>query len=169
MSNGKTHEKVNIFYLVLILVLALTYFMWDVKTMILVIAGYLVGTYWMNPDLDIKSKPYNNWLFLKYLWKPYQQLGHRSVWTHGYVIGDIVRYLYLFLLFLGFAYLFSFLGGIPIATSVEKIKHFYFTYTEFIWFFFFGNVLSSSAHIFQDHMSSGLKQFRKKYLKIKRP
>ena len=162
MSNGKTHEKVNIMYLVFGVAIVFTYFMWDLKTMLFIIAGYVVGTYWMNPDLDIRSKPYNNWLIFKYLWKPYQKLGHRSIWTHGYVIGDIIRYLYLYLLFILISYGLSFVFEITVAGNIEKLKSLYETYKTYFLLFVAGNMLSSAAHIFQDHLSTGIKKMKRK-------
>lgn len=158
MSNGKTHEKVNIMYLVAIVTIVLSFFAWDWKATLVMVAGYVVGTYWMNPDLDIRSKPYNNWLFLKFIWRPYWKLGHRSIWTHGYVIGDVIRYLYLFLWFLLVSYLMTFFTPLTVEGNVAWLKAILIQNQHYLWIFFIGNALSSAAHIFQDHLSSAFKR-----------
>ena len=58
--------------------------------------SYLFASLMFNGDLDIKSRPYNRWLFLKFIWIPYQTIfNHRSIFTHGLIIGTIIRLLYI--------------------------------------------------------------------------
>ena len=57
-----------------------------------------------GPDLDIHSIQFKRWGILRWLWLPYQKiLHHRSLFSHGPVIGTILRLIYLssFLLLLG--------------------------------------------------------------------
>lgn len=47
-------------------------------------------------DLDIKSREFKRWGYLKFIWIPYQKLfEHRSVFTHGFIFGPIIRILYV--------------------------------------------------------------------------
>ncbi len=49
-----------------------------------------------GPDLDIYSVQFQRWGKLRWLWLPYQKLlRHRSVFSHGLIIGTVVRVLYL--------------------------------------------------------------------------
>lgn len=49
-----------------------------------------------GPDLDLHSFHYKRWGKLRCLWRPYQQaIKHRSIWSHGPIIGTLGRVLYL--------------------------------------------------------------------------
>jgi uncharacterized metal-binding protein len=49
-----------------------------------------------NGDLDTNSRPYNRWWLFKMIWIPYQLMfDHRSIFTHGLIIGTIIRILYI--------------------------------------------------------------------------
>jgi uncharacterized metal-binding protein len=58
--------------------------------------GFLVSGLIFGPDLDLYSIHYKRWGKLRWLWQPYQQaLKHRSIWSHGPIIGTIGRIMYL--------------------------------------------------------------------------
>jgi uncharacterized metal-binding protein len=62
----------------------------------LVCAGYLFSGLMFGPDLDIHSQQYKRWGLLRWIWLPYRRsLRHRSVFSHGLIIGTIIRLLYL--------------------------------------------------------------------------
>jgi uncharacterized metal-binding protein len=49
-----------------------------------------------NGDLDTNSRPYNRWFIFKMIWIPYQLLfKHRSIFTHGLIIGTLIRVIYV--------------------------------------------------------------------------
>jgi uncharacterized metal-binding protein len=59
-------------------------------------SGFLVSGLIFGPDLDLYSIHYKRWGKLRWLWQPYQQaLKHRSIWSHGPIIGTIGRIIYL--------------------------------------------------------------------------
>ena len=59
-------------------------------------AGFLFGGLMFGPDLDLPSVQVRRWGPLKFIWRPYQRMfRHRSRWTHGMVVGPLVRILYL--------------------------------------------------------------------------
>jgi uncharacterized metal-binding protein len=63
-------------------------------------AGHIVGTLWLTPDLDQPSAlgggVGRRWGPLKSLWKPYElAIPHRSAWSHSGV-SALVRLLYMF-------------------------------------------------------------------------
>ncbi|GGE71383.1 metal-binding protein [Priestia taiwanensis] len=96
MPSGKTHTKINLIGLpVIIAPLALLHPL-HYEAIFVYAAGFLIGTYLLTPDLDTESDCYNNWGLFRFLWYPYQKfIPHRSILSHGLLIGDIIRILYL--------------------------------------------------------------------------
>ena len=95
MPSGKTHDKISILFLPILLILF--YFMGLSQIAIIILSiSYLFSSFMFNGDLDLHSNPYNRWLFLKWIWKPYQYMfHHRSIFTHGLIIGTIIRLIYI--------------------------------------------------------------------------
>jgi uncharacterized metal-binding protein len=95
MPNGSTHDIITA---VATPVVAWTtyHFTHDWKTTSIIVGLFLFSSLMFNGDLDIESRPYNRWWLLKFIWMPYQGIfHHRSIFTHGLVIGTVVRILYL--------------------------------------------------------------------------
>lgn len=115
MPSGKTHEKVNnrfLFWLFFFFFIGLGY-TWQGMDGLLIsflfCTGYAFGTYYFGPDLDLKSRSYYRWKFLRFIWIPYQKwFHHRSIWTHGILLGDFIRFVYLGCVFFPFYWLFCF-------------------------------------------------------------
>ena len=58
--------------------------------------AFLIGGLWLSPDLDTISKPTRRWGPLALLWWPYRQLlRHRSLLSHGPLLGTLGRLAYL--------------------------------------------------------------------------
>lgn len=104
MATGKTHDKVTIMLIPLV-VFAFVFInnsffnnLGDIITYtILGIATYVFGGYMFSGDLDIISAETRRWGYLKFIWVPYQKLfDHRSIFTHGFILGPIIRLLYLY-------------------------------------------------------------------------
>ncbi len=58
--------------------------------------GFLFSGLIFGPDLDLYSYHYKRWGKLKVLWRPYQKaIKHRSIWSHGPIIGTVGRLVYL--------------------------------------------------------------------------
>ena len=54
------------------------------------------GGLWLSPDLDTHSNALRRWGALRGLWWPYRRLiPHRSLWSHGPLIGMALRLLWL--------------------------------------------------------------------------
>ncbi len=82
---------------------------WELAT--LTVVTVLVSGYFLSPDLDIQSRPYQRWGLLRWLWWPYQKvLPHRSFFSHGPIIGTGLRLVYLGLWLGGMAWGISVLG-----------------------------------------------------------
>ena len=51
-------------------------------------ASCLAGGLWLSPDLDTRSNALRRWGPLGFIWWPYRLLiPHRSLWSHGPVLG----------------------------------------------------------------------------------
>ena len=98
MPNGKTHDKIT--FVIAPIVAGISYLITkDIKTTIIIFGCYLFASLMFNGDLDTNSRPYNRWWLFKMIWIPYQLMfTHRSIFTHGLIIGTIVRLLYLSLI-----------------------------------------------------------------------
>ena len=58
--------------------------------------AFLVGGLWLSPDLDTLSRPLQRWGPLRWIWWPYRQLvPHRSLFSHGPLIGMALRLLWV--------------------------------------------------------------------------
>ena len=94
MSSGRTHDRITLWTLPLVVLVAfrLTLDGWLTATVCL---GFLLGGWVLGPDLDIHSVQYKRWGWFRWIWLPYRgSLRHRSPWSHGPLIGTMVRVLY---------------------------------------------------------------------------
>jgi len=74
-----------------------------------------------NGDLDTNSKPYNRWWVFKMIWIPYQLMfNHRSIFTHGIIIGTIIRLIYIGILPFLFFYFYK---NLNILTELIPIRY----------------------------------------------
>lgn len=95
MPSGKVHDKITLITTPIVFVLSNTIIN-NIGFSIFLTLCYVFSSLMFNGDLDIVSKPYNRWFVLKIIWKPYQKIfKHRSIFTHGILIGTIVRIIYL--------------------------------------------------------------------------
>ncbi len=95
MPSGKTHNGISIGFLPVLvgvsLIIGLT-----LKPILIISLSYLFSSFMFNGDLDIVSGSYNRWGLLRFLWIPYQKMfHHRSIFTHGLIIGTAIRLLYI--------------------------------------------------------------------------
>lgn len=162
MSNGKTHEKINLSFLAAGIAIVLTVVNKDLFFEgIFVVLGYILGTYLMNPDLDLRSRPFKRWGVFRFLWIPYQTFNHRSVWTHGYVISDIIRYAYLSVWYVISLVVLSLFIDISLDALIEVSSSYFSQYKTWFFSLVFGNILSSTAHTLTDKTSSTMKRIYK--------
>jgi uncharacterized metal-binding protein len=95
MPSGRTHDRITLWALPL--VAGVTFWQTSSSSMTLLVAGgFMFGGLMFGPDLDIYSRQYQRWGFLRWIWLPYQKsLRHRSFLSHGPIIGTTLRVLYL--------------------------------------------------------------------------
>ncbi|MBD2495721.1 metal-binding protein [Nostoc sp. FACHB-280] len=95
MPSGRTHDRITLWALPLVAGVAF----WQTRSSsvtLLVAGGFMFGGLMFGPDLDIYSRQYQRWGFLRWIWLPYQKsLRHRSFLSHGPIIGTTLRVIYL--------------------------------------------------------------------------
>lgn len=95
MPSGRTHDRITLWGLPF--VTGVTFGLTHSSNLTLLVSGaFLFSGLMFGPDLDIHSVQYKRWGCLRWLWIPYQKtLRHRSLLSHGLIIGTTLRLLYL--------------------------------------------------------------------------
>ncbi len=95
MPSGRTHDRITLWSLPWIV--GCTYILTRQGDLTLIVAAsFLFSGLMFGPDLDIYSIQYQRWGKLRWIWLPYQTiLNHRSLFSHGFIIGTIGRLFYL--------------------------------------------------------------------------
>lgn len=127
MPGHETHELVNI--VILIPVLIGLYHVTPILNIVPFALGYLLCTFYLTPDLDINSKPYNRWKSLRILWWPYKTLfkhrgiSHHPIWGPISLIGYWIILIspILYLIQLPFIYIIAPILGMIIAIELHII------------------------------------------------
>lgn len=95
MPSGQTHDRITIWSVPVVASITLITTRSSNITL-LVAGGFMFGGLMFGPDLDIYSRQFQRWGFLRYIWLPYQKsLRHRSFLSHGPIIGTTLRVVYL--------------------------------------------------------------------------
>lgn len=95
MASGKTHDEIAVASGPLLGLVAFAVCR-NLEASVAIGLGCLMGGYWLSPDLDTRSRPYQRWGPLRWIWLPYQKtFRHRSPWSHGPLVGTTVRVLYV--------------------------------------------------------------------------
>ena len=75
--------------------------------------GYLFSGLMFGPDLDIYSQQYKRWGIFRWIWLPYRRsMRHRSFLSHGFLIGTVIRVIYLL------TWIIASLGAIVLLSAV---------------------------------------------------
>ncbi|WP_353929707.1 metal-binding protein [Okeanomitos corallinicola TIOX110] len=182
MPSGQTHDRITIWSVPVIS--GITLISTHSSNMTLLIAGgFMFGGLMFGPDLDIYSRQFQRWGFLRWIWLPYQKsLRHRSFLSHGPIIGTTLRVVYLstFLAVVGILILviFAKLGNVALNWgevwgSVGRTISVY--YREFLALFL-GCELGAMSHSLSDWTNSAYKRYQKQGVqgllpngKIKKP
>jgi uncharacterized metal-binding protein len=95
MPAGKTHDKVTLWLTPLIIGGSFGVTRNERLTLLTAIAFVFSGLMF-GPDLDIYSRQYQRWGWLRWMWLPYRKLlRHRSPLSHGFLLGTVLRLLYV--------------------------------------------------------------------------
>ena len=93
MASGKNHDRSILFATPIIGIIGVSH---SLELGIVITSAHFLGGYWLSPDLDIKSRPFQRWGVLKIIWIPYQKfVPHRSPLSHAPIIGSLIRLAYL--------------------------------------------------------------------------
>lgn len=102
MPSGTAHETINMVALAGVGSAYYYYYgppvAWDNPLIWSFLAGYLIGTFWITPDLDLATqsvRPKQRWGALGWIWVPYGKIfPHRGL-SHSWILGPGTRVLYL--------------------------------------------------------------------------
>jgi uncharacterized metal-binding protein len=95
MPSGQIHDRITLWSLPVVTGLALATTQ-SGNLALIVSGGFLFSGLMFSPDLDLRSRPFKRWGWLRWMWIPYQKaMRHRSLFSHGPVIGTTLRMLYL--------------------------------------------------------------------------
>lgn len=168
IPSGKTHDKITVIAapLVALGTYATTQ---NITTTMTVTSSFMFSGFMFSGDLDLPSRQYYRWNILKFIWKPYQRMfNHRSIWTHGVLLGTVFRLFYLSLWILPFLYIFSLTKYSP-HSFMELLLHLKGVATEnkeFLYSVFIGLLLGSFSHSIADYTLSFYKKRAKKIKKF---
>ena len=108
MASGQVHGRITL--VVSAPIGIATAVLWGADAGLISAAACLIGGFWLSPDLDTHSNALRRWGPLRGLWWPYRHLiPHRSLWSHGPLIGTALR----LMLLLGWWVVLSLLIGWP--------------------------------------------------------
>jgi uncharacterized metal-binding protein len=175
VPSGRTHDRVTLWSLPLIAggTLFLTA---RADLAFWVSGGFLFSGLIFGPDLDLYSFHYKRWGKLRWLWRPYQKaIKHRSIWSHGPIVGTIGRILYLscWLGLIGLLYLaINQLAGGKTYTGkdlVEILQHSIVSNSPVYIALFCGLELGAMSHYASDWLVSTYKRSPLRNLLDSRP
>ncbi|WP_392350044.1 metal-binding protein [Parasynechococcus sp.] len=94
MAAGRDHDRATV-VVALPLALVLSVGLGAIHGLSTALA-FLIGGLWLSPDLDTHCRALNRWGVLQWIWWPYRRLiPHRSLWSHGPILGTVTRLLLL--------------------------------------------------------------------------
>ncbi len=181
MPSGRTHDRITLWS-----------FPWLTGAVLLVTrnpaqsllfaGGYLLGGLLLSPDLDIHSRPYRRWGPLRWIWLPYRRaMNHRSMLSHGPILGTVFRLVYL----AAWILLFAFVWAIALAqlaspenwwplslqqlnTALEILQRFALQHPIEGLVLYLGLELGAMSHSLSDWTGSWIKRNRRKQAIAKR-
>ena len=124
MPSGVIHDRIT--FWILPWIVGITYCLTrDGELTLILSGGYLFSGMMFGPDLDIRSIQYKRWGMIRGIWQPYRKFfRHRSIFSHGFIIGTCVR--------LGYLLLIIFLFGIFAVAIAQLIFGFDWNWQDFV-------------------------------------
>ena len=90
MASGRNHDQATVTWSLPVGLTASLWLGWCAGA--LTGLAFLLGGLWLSPDLDVRSRALQRWGALRWIWWPYQRLvPHRSLLSHGPLIGTTLR------------------------------------------------------------------------------
>jgi uncharacterized metal-binding protein len=177
MPSGRTHDRLTFWSLPPIT--GGTFWLTNkIELTLILTAAFLFSGLMFGPDLDIYSIQFKRWGWLRWIWLPYQKtLRHRSLLSHGLIIGTVLRVLYLSTILAVIAFVF--------VAIAQLIWGFAWNWQQFAWttfkaieknyrtealFLLLGLELGSFSHSLSDWIGSAyLSRCKKSQKKRKSP
>ena len=149
MASGLEHDKaIKIWTLPLGL---LTSIIFNAQIGIIFSIAFLVGGLWLSPDLDTFSRPLKRWWLFQIIWWPYRKIiKHRSILTHGILIGTTLRLLYLIGITLLIHYIINKIFVLDPILVINKFKIVDTLYSKETLTIFMGVETSAWIHLIKD-------------------
>lgn len=163
MPSGKVHDKIAVILIIPVFLTGCLLFNFDFVKCIFFTACALFSQLMFGPDLDAKSTQYKRWGILKWIWLPYRKIfRHRSRFSHGLLLGPILRCIYLifiaFLALIGLNFFIYTYYDINLALKmIEGIKICvsYLQYAEpYIFLSVLGFFIGAAIHTLTDKIMS---------------
>ncbi|ACB51231.1 conserved hypothetical protein [Crocosphaera subtropica ATCC 51142] len=169
MPSGRTHDRIT--YLSLPPLAVIAYLLTGRGEWLLWLSGaYLFSGLMFGPDLDIYSLQYKRWGMIRWIWLPYQScFKHRSFFSHGLIVGTVIRVIYLFSIIVIVAIfvvaIAQFIWGFP--WNWRNVAEYNFNtlknqYLGEAIVTFIGLELGAMSHSLSDYWVSHFKQSQKK-------
>jgi uncharacterized metal-binding protein len=174
MPSGRTHDRIT-WYLTPVMA-GFSYLMTHQEHLTVLATGaFLFSGLMFGPDLDIHSVQYKRWGWLRWLWLPYRRLlRHRSLFSHGPIIGTFLRICYLaivLILFLALLSAITVLFGkikfMELSRLAQAIGQLVRRYLPESLALLVGLELGSISHILSDYLGSRLKRLQTSRKKTK--
>ncbi|MBD1804067.1 metal-binding protein [Microcoleus sp. FACHB-SPT15] len=104
IASGRRHDQAILFTTPIIGIIGVSH---SLELGIISMSAHCLGGLYLSPDLDLVSKPYKRWGWLRWIWIPYQKyIPHRSPLSHAPLLGSTIRLLYFSALLLPFWFIF---------------------------------------------------------------
>lgn len=122
MPAGRTHNKINLIVLLLLLgILTASNLFFGLGNFLAVsfwlllavfVASYLFSNFMLSPDLDLyRSSAANNWGVFKFIWYPYSKIFKHRGLSHSILVGAPTRIIYLMIIAVSILLLIDLLTG----------------------------------------------------------
>ena len=99
MPSGKTHIRINWAILLLADAGIITCpFNVNIYTFIIFNVCFVLASYFISPDLDIKSSVYMRYGPWRCIWWPYQKIMKHRGWSHSIILGPVSILSYILLI-----------------------------------------------------------------------
>jgi uncharacterized metal-binding protein len=171
MSSGRTHDRITLLSLPILTGISLS-FTRNAELTLWVAGSFLFGGLMFGPDLDIHSNQSIRWGWFGWLWQPYRRaIPHRSIFSHGPIIGTVCRLLYV-AMWLALGGLISqsiyHFWGWPTWNELQiwrSIQKFVLQHFPTLLGIFVGLEIGAMSHYSADFLSSLAKSLSKKVFK----
>ena len=173
MPSGRLHDRITLWSLPLIVggTFGLTR---SSDFTLLTTGGFLFSGLMFGPDLDIHSRHFLRWGWLRFLWIPYQKMiRHRSMWSHGLIIGTIFRLAYLswwISIFIGLGAALAYWGwGVQVDWSFWGRLTIWgvYNYWGHLFALWWGLELGAISHVVADTIGSQMTRYQRRRSKRK--